>query len=112
VTGSDLDVRDAPEQSRYEARIGDRVAGFSVYVRGNLSGYGREEPLFVFVHTEVDPAFEGQGVGGGLVRGALDDLRRRGALVMAQCPFVHAWLERHAEYGDLVFDPPPSRVPD
>lgn len=112
MTAADLAVRDAPERSRYEGRVGDRVAALSVYVRGDLSGYGRQEPLFVFVHTEVDPAFEGQGVGGRLVRGALDDLRDRGALVMAQCPFVHAWLERHPEYGDLVFDPPPSRVPD
>jgi predicted GNAT family acetyltransferase len=87
-------VRDAPEASRYEARVGDQVAGFSRYVLA--------DGVFVFTHTEVDPAFEGQGVGGTLVRGALDDVRRRGALVVAQCPFVHAFIDEHPAYQDLV----------
>jgi uncharacterized protein len=87
-------VRDAPEASRYEALLGDEVAGVSVYER--------DGETFVFLHTEVDPAFEGQGVGGTLVRGALDDVRRRGAQVVARCPFVHAFIDDHPDYQDLV----------
>jgi uncharacterized protein len=94
VTAGDLVVRDAPEASRYEARVGEELAGFS--------HYQREGPTVVFTHTEVDPAFEGQGVGGRLVQGALDDVRRRGGRVVARCPFVHGWLDRHPEYQDLV----------
>ena len=30
------------------------------------------------LHTEVDPRFQGEGVGGTLVRGVLDAARRRG----------------------------------
>jgi len=97
VTAAELDVRDAPRASRYEARSGDALAGFSQYERSDDG-----EPVFVFTHTEVDPAFEGQGVGGTLVRGALDDVRRRGARIVAACPFVRAWVERHPDYQDLV----------
>jgi uncharacterized protein len=94
MTAGDLVVRDAPDASRYEARVGDDVAGFTLY--------DIEDGRFVFTHTEVDPAFEGQGVGGELVRGALDDVRRRGAGIVAKCAFVRSWIERHPDYQDLL----------
>ena len=94
MSEGDLVVRDEPDASRYEARSGEDLAGFTMY--------DREDGLFVFTHTEVDPAFEGQGVGGTLVRGALDDVRRRGARVEAHCPFVRGWIERHPDYQDLL----------
>ena len=94
MTGGDLVVEDAPEASRYEARLGGELTG--------VTYYERDGSVVVFTHTEVDPAFEGQGVGGRLVRGALDDVRQRGGRVVARCPFVHAWLDRHPDYQDLV----------
>jgi predicted GNAT family acetyltransferase len=54
------------------------------------------------VHTEVEPEWEGRGVGSELVRGALDDVRARGLKVRPLCPFVRAFIERHSEYLDLV----------
>ena len=91
----DLAVTDVPDASRYEARRDDELAGFVEYIRaGNV---------IVLAHTEVEPAFEGQGVGGQLVRAVLDDIRERGDLeVVPTCPFVAAWLGRHPEYVDLV----------
>jgi predicted GNAT family acetyltransferase len=75
------------------ARLGDKVAGFSEYrrVRGRL----------IFFHTEVDPAFEGRGIGGRLAAGALDDVRARGLTFTVKCPFIAAYLKRHPEYEDL-----------
>ncbi|MDT0303444.1 GNAT family N-acetyltransferase [Streptomonospora wellingtoniae] len=90
----DIQVVDAPENKRYEARTGEAVAGFAAY---RLA-----DGLVVFTHTEVDSAYEGQGVGGVLVRGALDDVRRRGLGVLPLCPFVKSWIERHPDYADLV----------
>lgn len=79
---------------RYEAHLDRDLAGFVTY---------RERPgVVVLVHTEVDPAFEGHGVGGRLVAGALDDIRARGLLVEPVCPFVVRYLGQHPEYGDLV----------
>jgi predicted GNAT family acetyltransferase len=101
----DLTVVDVPERSRYEARTADgAVAGILMYKLADR--------LMVVTHTEVDLAYEGQGVGGQLVRAVLDDVRERGLHVLPLCPFTKAWVERHPEYQDLVFGAPPSRVTD
>jgi predicted GNAT family acetyltransferase len=87
-------VTDDPGEGRYELHLGDELAGFVVY---------RAEPgALVLVHTEVDSAFEGRGLGGRLVGGALDDIRARGLSVVAECPYARSYLDRHPEYADLV----------
>ena len=87
----------------------DGLAGFGALLQALPAGTARantrrafQDGDFVFTHTEVDPSFEGQGIGGRLVRGALDDVRRRGGRVVARCEFVRAWLNRHADYQDLL----------
>ena len=79
---ADVVVTDHPGQSRYEARVGDTLAGFAQY---QLTS-----ELIVFTHTEVDDAFEGQGVGSALVQQALDHVRaeRQPHQVLPLCPFV------------------------
>ena len=73
------------------------MAGFADY---------RSRPgLIAFIHTEVDDAFEGHGVGSALVGGALDDARRRDLEVLPFCPFVNSYIEKHREYVDLVPEP-------
>jgi len=57
------------------------------------------------IHTEVDPALRGQGVGEAVVRFALDEARRNGTRIIPTCPFVKRFLERHGEYQDLVAKP-------
>ncbi len=89
-------VRDNPEASRFEAV--DATGAIAA-----VAVYQRLEDRVVFVHTEVDDAFEGQGVGSLLVREALDTVRGEGLRVVAQCPFVKAWIERHPEYADLTY---------
>lgn len=94
----DLIVEDNPDESRYEARIGERVVGVAEYELPDEAG-----PI-VFVHTEVLPDAEGHGVGSRLARGALDDVRRRGLRVVAECPFIATYIRRHPEYDDLIAD--------
>lgn len=101
----ELTVTDVPEQSRYEARTDNGVvAGFLMYKLADR--------ILVVTHTEVEPEYEGQGVGGRLVQAVLDDVRRRGLHVLPICPFTKAWIERHPDYQDLVFGIPRSRVTD
>jgi predicted GNAT family acetyltransferase len=90
----ELSVGDVPEATRYEARLGDEVAGFAEYT---LDG-----DRIVFTHTEVDPAYEGEGVGSQLAQAALDDARARGLAVVPRCPFIRGWIARHPDYADLV----------
>ncbi|HTE94822.1 MAG TPA: GNAT family N-acetyltransferase, partial [Bradyrhizobium sp.] len=37
-----------------------------------------------------------------LIKGALDQVRAGGLKVIAQCPFVKAYIEKHPEYADLL----------
>ena len=84
-----------PEAKRYEARVGEKTAGFVEYI---LAG-----STIVLAHTEVDPAFEGQGIGGRLARAVLDDIRERGDLeVVPTCPFINGWIAKHPDYIDVV----------
>jgi predicted GNAT family acetyltransferase len=95
----ELTVRDNPEAGRFELVDGDRVLG--------VAAYERRGDTVVFTHTEVDPEAGQPGLGSTLVRGALDEVRARGDKVIARCPFVRGWIERHPEYADLVADREP-----
>lgn len=64
--------------------------------------FEREGEVIRLVHTEVGDDHEGQGVGSGLARRALDDARSDGLEVDAQCRFVASYVERHPEYADLL----------
>ena len=92
--GTDVVVTDSPEQGRWEARVGDELAGVAVY--------RRTDGVVEFVHTEVEPAFEGRGIGGALARTSLDAARRDGLRVVASCPFYAAWIAKHPDYQDLL----------
>ena len=88
------DVVHNPDLSRYEIHVDGKVAGFTQY---------RERPEAIdFVHTEVDDAFEGRGLAGELARAALDDVRSQGRKVIATCPFMKGWIEKHQDYQDLL----------
>jgi predicted GNAT family acetyltransferase len=89
-----IELRDAPERERYEIYRDASLVGFVTYHRGP----GR----ISLRHTEVDDAFEGYGLGSRLIAYALDDARASGRDVAPICPFVRAFIEKHAEYLDLV----------
>ncbi|TDB91359.1 GNAT family N-acetyltransferase [Actinomadura sp. 7K534] len=88
-------VVDAPERSRYEIVRDGAVLGFAAYQKA--------KDLIVFTHTEIDPEYEGQGLGGRLVRAALDDVRTQGLPVLPTCPFVQGWMAKHPDYADLDY---------
>ncbi len=91
-----ITVHDAPGSNRYEARDDDgTLAGLAQYIRS--------PELIAFVHTEVDPAYEGRGVGSELARTSLDEARAAGVKVLAVCPFYAGWIARHQEYADLLY---------
>ncbi|GAA1639085.1 GNAT family N-acetyltransferase [Georgenia ruanii] len=101
---ANIDLVNVPERHRYEARIAGKLAGFTQYrVVGDQD---------VFVHTVVDPAHEGRGVGSAIVRGALDDVRAHGRRAVAVCPFMAAWLGRHPGLYDDILDEAPGTARD
>jgi predicted GNAT family acetyltransferase len=90
----DTTVVDSPAEHRFELRANGKLAGFAAYRAG--------ERAHVFTHTEIDPAYEGKGLGSVLIRGALDEVRARGRAVVPVCPFVRSFVERHPDYLALV----------
>ncbi|QAY69681.1 GNAT family N-acetyltransferase [Xylanimonas protaetiae] len=88
-------VTDDPARSVFVATLDDgTVAGGAYYHR--LGG------TVIFTHTEVDPAFEGQGIGSRLAAGALGLVRAAGGKVVPLCPFVRGWMAKHPEHDDLL----------
>jgi predicted GNAT family acetyltransferase len=89
-------VIDVPEEQRFEIRVDGECAGYV--------SYERLGDRIVFMHTEIDPGREGQGLGSQLARGVLEAAREAGAPIVPLCSFVSAYIERHPEYDDLVDD--------
>ncbi len=83
-----------PERRRFEIFVDDTRVGLAAY---------RDEPgRRVFTHTEIDPAFEGRGLGSLLAVFALDETRTERLHVVPLCSFIAAYIERHPEYQELV----------
>ncbi|HSA52124.1 MAG TPA: GNAT family N-acetyltransferase [Yinghuangia sp.] len=92
-------VADNPAKSRFEVTSGDQgteLAGFAEYFLSEADGE------IAFIHTEIDPKFGGQGLGGILAQAALDAVRERGLAVLPYCPFIRGWIRKHPEYTNLV----------
>ncbi|GAA1847890.1 GNAT family N-acetyltransferase [Asanoa iriomotensis] len=87
-------VNDNPGKHRFEISADGEVAGFSAY--------RLRDGAITFTHTEIDPRFEGKGLGSKLARTVLDEARSRGLRVYAQCPFIAGYIDKHPEYQDLL----------
>ncbi len=87
------DVVNNKAEQRYELMAEGHLAATYYTLAGGV---------ITFVHTEVPPELGGKGVGSRLVKGALDQVRGDGLKVIAQCPFVKGYIDKHAEYADLL----------
>lgn len=91
----EVEIVDNQEHSRVEARTPDgNLAGFSQY-------YVRDGSL-VFFHTEVAAEFEGHGIGSQIAAGVIDFVRTRNMPISPECPFIRAYMAKHAETQDLL----------
>lgn len=87
-------VQDQPGSSRFEITVDGELAGFV--------DYRKDGDTYALPHTRVYPQFEGRGIGGELVLGALAEIGRRGGKVLPYCPFVPKVMRDHPEYVELV----------
>jgi uncharacterized protein len=94
------EVAENPPKRRFEIIVDGAVAGFTQYQPADAR-------TWEFFHTEVDPAFEGQGLASQLIERTLDELRTRGIAVLPTCPFVRGYLDKHPDYVSVV--PPNER---
>jgi uncharacterized protein len=87
------DIVNNKAHHRYELAVDGHIAA---------SYYKIADGVITFIHTEVPPELGGKGVASKLIKGALDQVRAEGLKVIAQCPFVKAYIEKHPDYADLL----------
>lgn len=89
-----IEVRKVPERSHFEITVDGEHAGLVQYVEDG----GQR----IFIHTETDEKFAGQGLAGTLVRGALDATRAEGLRIAATCPYVVRFLSKNHDWDDVL----------
>jgi uncharacterized protein len=87
------DIVNNRERHRYELAVDGHIAA---------TYYAIADGVITFIHTEVPPELGGKGIASKLIKGALDQVRAEGLKVIAQCPFVKAFIDKHADYQDLL----------
>ncbi len=92
----DAKVHDNTDRHRFEVIVDGELGGFADYRARN--------GLVTITHSQVDPKYRGQGVGGQLAQQTLDMLRERGVKVVPACPFFAGYVAQHPEYDDIVAD--------
>ena len=85
-------------------RHNEAASRFEVTYKGRLSElvYQWRNGAIAYLHTGVPPELEGHGIAGRLAEAALKHARAEGLTVLPLCPYVRSYIERHAEYADLV----------
>ncbi len=104
-TPSGVAVIDDPERHRLVVERDGYTAELVYRLRGDR---------LILVHTGVPDELGGQGIGGALVRAAVDRARDGSLTVVPWCPFARRWLREHpAAAADVAIDwttpPDPSR---
>lgn len=89
-----IEVRNAPENSRYEILVDAMFAG--------STHYRLHEGSLVFDHTVIKEEFAGQGLASTLVRSALDDVRAQQGRIVPLCEYIAGWLTKNPDYDNLV----------
>ncbi|WP_029258757.1 MULTISPECIES: GNAT family N-acetyltransferase [unclassified Microbacterium] len=100
---TDITVTRNDDESRYEIRSDDVLAGFAAY--------DLRPGSIRFIHTEVDPAFQGQGLAGKLAAEALADAAGRGDAIVPLCPYIAKYLETHEIPGAEIRWPQTPSAP-
>ncbi|WP_394617708.1 GNAT family N-acetyltransferase [Lentzea sp. JNUCC 0626] len=83
----------------------DALSRYEVHVDGKLAGfleYRKIGEVLALVHTEVDEAYAGQGLGAQLAKYALEDVKARDVKISPLCPFVAKYIDKHPEYRVTV----------
>ena len=90
---ADLVVTDVPARHRFELEVDGSVAELVYRLDGDR---------LVLIHTGVPDELGGRGLGGVLVRAALDRAIAESLTIVPECPFAKAWLEKHPDEAAKV----------
>ena len=91
-TGAPTTVTAGP--ARYTIEVDGKEVGHVEFVNRDRQR--------VFTHTEVDKNYEGRGLATILIAEALQATRDEGLRIVARCPIVVNYVEKHDEFKDSV----------
>ncbi len=95
IDAANLEVRNNREANRFEVTLGNEI-GLIAYE------YRKDEPTYIFTHTEVPPDYAHQGIADRMAAVALETAKAEGAHVVPLCPFVSKYIHKHPQYQSLV----------
>ena len=73
---------------RFEIACGKHVAFLEYIITSGL---------MTLIHTEVPEELEGKGLGGKLVKFALEHAKQKNLQVDAECEFAQSYIKKHTE---------------
>lgn len=80
-------------EKRFEIDLGKDKAVLIYIIR---------DELFILLHTEVPPAYEGRGIAGRMAHAALEFAMKEGYKIRSYCSYTTLYIERHPEYLSLL----------
>ena len=90
-----FDHTNSGNRGLFEAKEDGRSAGEIIYSKAG-------ENQLVIEHTEVDPEFQGQGVGKKLVHKVAEYARENNLKIVPECSYAKKVMQRSSEYDDVL----------
>ena len=81
---------------------GEFVATFDGQKAGLMTYSWAGDEKIIIDHTEVQPAFNGKGVGKELVYKAVEFAREKNLKILPLCPFAAAMFKKNEEIRDVL----------
>ncbi|WP_296404055.1 GNAT family N-acetyltransferase [Psychrobacter sp.] len=88
-----INITHNQDKNRFETTIDGHTGYLSYQDQGDS---------LVYDHTIVPSELGGQGIGSALAKYALNYARSEGKKVVPACSFVASYINKHAEYQDLI----------
>jgi uncharacterized protein len=88
-----LSVFHNKSKNRFEIELGDKKAVLVYMIKADL---------FLLLHTEVPPQFEGRGIAAKMAHETLEYAKKEGFKVRSYCSYTTRYIERHKEYEELL----------
>lgn len=84
----------------------EKNGSFEAFIDGNHAGLmtytWAGEERFIIDHTEVEEAYNGKGVGKGMLLSAVDFARKNNKTIIPLCPFAKATFQKHEDLQDVL----------
>jgi len=90
---NDIEIVHNMPDNRFEVILEEKKAILIYMIR---------KSLFIIIHTEVPPPYEGQRIAANLNRAALNYAKKEGYKVRSYCSYTTMYIERNLEYAALL----------